>query len=191
MIGFKKLPLILLFFAATSALGQTYDYYFYVSSLSIQDRNKEALKQMGLLSASCTFGAGATAVSAVWRTFPLLPAAVDHEIYGQRDFEVYDVAGGLISVLTDALYFFYDHPSLTQGAYRRTRQTIDNKLTGQHSPCQTAYSNLLTIREYNQHLVATQSKQGAVNDDSRGNSPKKDLPSKHSAKKLRNSVRRE
>lgn len=172
----KCLSLGFLVLFVSASWAQTYDYFFYVSSLSINDRNKEALKQMAYLTASCAFGAGAVAASAVWRTLPLAPAAADREFHQQRDFEVYDVAGGLVSVMTDILYFGYEHPSLTQGAYRRTRQTIDNKLTGQHSPCQTAYSNLLTIREYNQYYLASQKSGPGIHDGDRNHSPKKDLP---------------
>lgn len=172
MKNLKSFVFLMTLTLSLSAGAQVYDYYHYVNSLSVNERNKEALKQMAYLAGSCGYGALATAGSAVWRTLPVVPAMIDHQVYQRRDFEVADVAGGLVSAMTDAFYYFQPHPSLVEVAFRRTRETIYNGLTGSHSPCQTAYSNLMTIRDLKLQYETAQSVGPAINDDERNTTPR-------------------
>ncbi len=171
MTKIKFFSLVLLLTMSLSSGAQVYDYHHYVNSLSVNERNNEALKQMGYLVASCGYGAAASVGSAVWRTLPLGPALVDYTVHQRRDVKIAEVTGAGFGALLDIFYSEH-YPSLFQGAFQRTRETIFNGLTGSHSPCQTAYSNLMTIRDLKLQQEAAQRESLAINDDDRSPTPR-------------------
>ncbi len=184
----KKLTslLFVVFFLGSLPLrAGTYDYYFHIAPMSNAERTAEVLKQVTFLVASCSFGAGTTAASAVWRTLPVIPAVYDDVVFQRSDIDKLEYAGGLISLMDDILYSGITHFTFVQRAYRRTRENIEDRLTSPSSECQTAFSNLRTLKEFKDHYLERVARGPGENNDSResGKRPDQVIHHKHHSSK--------